>query len=72
MIPVGNAPVGLVVSPDGRWLYATSELAAGASSSGQGTLTVIDLRRAETDPAASPTNMAVSTSRSSSSACDQS
>jgi DNA-binding beta-propeller fold protein YncE len=54
MIPVGEAPVGLAVSPDGRWLYATSELAAGGSpSSGQGTLTVISLDRAETDPAGS-------------------
>ena len=54
MIPVGIAPVGLAVSPDGRWLYATSELAAGGSpSGGQGTLTVISLDRAETDPAGS-------------------
>ncbi len=56
-IPVGIAPVGLAVSPDGRWLYATSEIAAipGAATSGagQGTLTVINLDRAETDPAAS-------------------
>jgi DNA-binding beta-propeller fold protein YncE len=55
VIPVGIAPVGLAVSPDGRWLYATSELARAApvSARSQGTLTVIDLRRAETDPAAS-------------------
>jgi DNA-binding beta-propeller fold protein YncE len=54
MIPVGIAPVGLAVSPDGRWLYATSELAGGGSrSGGQGTLTVISLDRAETDPAGS-------------------
>jgi DNA-binding beta-propeller fold protein YncE len=53
MIPVGMAPVGLAVSPDGRWLYATSELARGASRYGQGTLTVISLDRAETDPAGS-------------------
>jgi DNA-binding beta-propeller fold protein YncE len=56
MIPVGIAPVGLAVSPDGRWLYATSEAARGAaadSGNSQGTLTVIDLRRAEADPAAS-------------------
>jgi DNA-binding beta-propeller fold protein YncE len=54
MIPVGIAPVGLAVSPDGRWLYATSEAARGtAASTAQGTLTVIDLRRAETAPAAS-------------------
>jgi DNA-binding beta-propeller fold protein YncE len=67
-IPVGIAPVGLAVSPDGRWLYATSEVAGPvplAARSGhlapkevpqpvqgaQGTLTVISLRRAETDPA---------------------
>lgn len=55
MIPVGIAPVGLAVSPDGRWLYAISEAARGGpiSAAGGGTLTVIDLRRAETDPAAS-------------------
>jgi DNA-binding beta-propeller fold protein YncE len=78
-IPLGLAAVGLAVSPDGRWLYATSEIAApaqhpvgirtpgarngptaSASQAGPvgtvpgeppGTLTVIDLRRAETDPA---------------------
>jgi DNA-binding beta-propeller fold protein YncE len=57
-IPAGVAPVGMAVSPDGRWLYATSEVALGARPSpgllgGEGTLTVISLRRAETDPAAS-------------------
>jgi DNA-binding beta-propeller fold protein YncE len=30
-IPTGLAPVGLAVSPDGKWLYATSELAPVAS-----------------------------------------
>ena len=29
-IPLGQASVGLAVSPDGRWLYATSEVAAPA------------------------------------------
>jgi DNA-binding beta-propeller fold protein YncE len=59
-IPLGLAVVGMAVSPDGRWLYATSELdrRAGVPRAGQvtqtpGTLTVIDLRRAETDPSAS-------------------
>jgi DNA-binding beta-propeller fold protein YncE len=57
-IPVGLAPVGLAVSPDGRWLYATSEVALSTRPSpgllgGEGTLTVISLRQAETDPAAS-------------------
>ena len=78
-IPLGQAAVGLAVSPDGRWLYATSEGAVPAqhpvgirASPGRGgpalsatqaaragivpgeppgTLTLIDLRRAETDPA---------------------
>jgi DNA-binding beta-propeller fold protein YncE len=76
-IPLGRAAVGLAVSPGGRWLYATSEVAAPAQhpvgirasaggpalSAGQaaragiapnqpaGTLTLIDLQRAETDPA---------------------
>jgi DNA-binding beta-propeller fold protein YncE len=55
-IPLGVAPVGLAVSPDGRWLYATSEATPAAKPSAlgnQGTLTVISLARAEADPAAS-------------------
>jgi DNA-binding beta-propeller fold protein YncE len=75
-IRVGLAPVGLAVSPDGRWLYATSELSATARLPSQpaaqqaspgrsaraaaapgpdvpGTLTVISVQRAETDPARS-------------------
>lgn len=51
-IPLGIAPVGLAISPDGRWLYATSEVAA-PSSGMRGTLSVISLPRAETRPAAS-------------------
>ena len=54
-IPLGLSPVGLAVSPDGRWLYATSEVAPRDQRSNQGTLTVINLARAETDPAASVT-----------------
>jgi DNA-binding beta-propeller fold protein YncE len=54
-IPLGLAPVGLAVSPDGRWLYATSEVSrrGNPQKSEQGTLTVINVARAETDPAAS-------------------
>jgi DNA-binding beta-propeller fold protein YncE len=59
-IPLGLAPVGMAVSPDGRWLYATSELARAQPGGprrgvvgGRGTLSVIDLSRAETRPAAS-------------------
>ncbi len=63
-VPTGVAPVGLAVSPNGDWLYSTSELksfselrrAAHSGSQsldlgGQGTLAVISVRKAETDPA---------------------
>jgi DNA-binding beta-propeller fold protein YncE len=54
-VPVGIAPVGLAVSPDGRWLYATSELRSlrpgTGGIGGTGTLSVISLRAAETGPA---------------------
>jgi DNA-binding beta-propeller fold protein YncE len=49
-IRTGFEPVGLAVSPGGRWLYATSEQASAGTQ--QGTLAVISLHRAETDPAA--------------------
>jgi DNA-binding beta-propeller fold protein YncE len=54
-VRLGMAPVGMAVSPDGRWLYATSELRSGGTApepggGGTGTLTVIGLRRAETQP----------------------
>jgi DNA-binding beta-propeller fold protein YncE len=64
-IPLGAAAVGMAISPDGRWLYATSEVALPsqaattgprrtlAGQAGHGTLTLIGLQRAETDPAAS-------------------
>jgi DNA-binding beta-propeller fold protein YncE len=64
-VPAGIAPVGLAVSPDGNWLYSTSELRSlselrrashhGQTSlkltGGQGTLAVISVHKAETDPA---------------------
>lgn len=50
-IPTGVAPVGLAVSPDGHWLYATSELEDQGSKIG--TLSVISVARAESDPAES-------------------
>ena len=51
-IPLGLSPVGLAVSPDGHWLYATSEVAPGRGGN-TGTLTVISMARAQTDPAGS-------------------
>jgi serine/threonine-protein kinase len=49
-IPLGLGPVGISISPDGRWLYATSQ--NRSKDSQQGGLSVIDVREAETDPAA--------------------
>jgi DNA-binding beta-propeller fold protein YncE len=58
-IRTGGAPVGLAFSPDGRWLYSTSEVAPGersCASEGRGAahppgmLMVIDVERSATDP----------------------
>lgn len=59
--PTGLAPVGLAVSPDGNWLYSTSEVTSlralrhPRSRSGglgaPGSLAVISVAKAETDPA---------------------
>jgi len=48
-VPLGMAPVGMALSPNGRYLYATSE--AVTTGGGEGTLSTIDLRHAEVDPA---------------------
>jgi DNA-binding beta-propeller fold protein YncE len=48
-IPLGQLPVGIAISPNGHYLYVTSERASAEQQ--EGTLTTIDLRRAEHDPA---------------------
>ncbi len=50
-IKVGIAPVGLAISPNGRFLYATSE-SIGVGQT-EGTLTTIDVKKAERTPARS-------------------
>jgi DNA-binding beta-propeller fold protein YncE len=47
-VPLGTAPVGIATAPDGRYLYVTSE--ATAQNQDEGTLTTINLRRAELAP----------------------
>jgi DNA-binding beta-propeller fold protein YncE len=47
-IPLGLAVVGMAISPDGHWLYATSE--ARSATSRQGTISVMNLKVAETRP----------------------
>lgn len=51
-IPLGNAVVGQALSPDGRWLYVTSEVSRRGPGP-QGTLSVIDVAKAERDPGGS-------------------
>lgn len=46
-IPLGQAVVGSALSPDGRYLYVTSELADQRHPAADGTLSVIDVSRAE-------------------------
>lgn len=50
-IPLGLAVVGMALSPDGHWLYATSE--AKSATSRQGTISVMNLKLAETRPSRS-------------------
>ncbi|MGH3833949.1 MAG: YncE family protein, partial [Pseudonocardiaceae bacterium] len=51
-IALDRATVGLALSPDGRRLYATSEVASPGDTQ-HGTLSVIDVNKAEQQPAAS-------------------
>ncbi len=46
---LGINPIGMTVSRDGQWLYVTTQKPTKASE--QGTLTVINVPRAEADPA---------------------
>ena len=50
-VPMGRAPVGMAISSNGRFLFATSE--AHSPTSAEGTLTTVDLKRAEKDPSRS-------------------
>jgi DNA-binding beta-propeller fold protein YncE len=50
-VPLGVAPVGMAISPNGRYLYVTSE--AAARSQNEGTLTTIDVATAEHAPSRS-------------------
>ena len=47
-VPLGQLPVGMAISPNGHYLYVTSETATPTER--EGTLTTIDLRRAEQEP----------------------
>jgi len=47
-IPLEIAPVGIAIAPNGKYLYVTSE--ATSADENQGTLTTIDLAKAERKP----------------------
>jgi len=49
-VKLGINPIGMTVSRDGQWLYVTAQ--KRNASSEQGTLTMLNVRRAESDPAA--------------------
>jgi hypothetical protein len=53
LIPVGADPIGIIASPNGRYLYVASGLHSPTGDSTGGSLTVIDLHRAETSPGSS-------------------
>ena len=50
-VRLGINPIGMTVSRDGQWLYVTAQKRNQASD--QGTLTMMNVARAETDPARS-------------------
>jgi serine/threonine protein kinase/DNA-binding beta-propeller fold protein YncE len=50
-VPLGVQPVGIGISPDGKWLYATSFLKAAGPMPAPGTLSVVSLAAAESTPA---------------------
>jgi DNA-binding beta-propeller fold protein YncE len=49
-VPVGVQPVGMAVSPDGQWLYATSIAAGPGHGPRQGLVSVINIATAEHNP----------------------
>jgi serine/threonine protein kinase/6-phosphogluconolactonase (cycloisomerase 2 family) len=50
-VPLGQQPVGMVISPDGNWLYATSMTRTKTTTPSQGTVSVVDVHKAEANPA---------------------
>jgi len=54
-VRLGSNPVGIAISPDGRWLYVTSYSTSDAISNGEGLISVLDVAKAKTNPAASVT-----------------
>jgi DNA-binding beta-propeller fold protein YncE len=49
-VPLGSNPVGIAESPDGTWLYVTSMQRVAGPVPSEGTVSVVSLARAETNP----------------------
>jgi DNA-binding beta-propeller fold protein YncE len=52
-VQLGASPVGMALSPNGHWMYVTSYHNGDATGTGEGLLNVLNVAKAETDPAAS-------------------
>ena len=52
-IPMKSDPLGITASPDGRYLYVVSGLSSTAIDSGMGTLAIVSMSKAESQPASS-------------------
>ncbi len=50
LVPTGSEPVGMAVSPDGKWLYVTSIEKVATASPSEGELSVVNLKKAEVKP----------------------
>ncbi|HET9898077.1 MAG TPA: serine/threonine-protein kinase [Streptosporangiaceae bacterium] len=50
-VPIGSNPVGLTISPDNHWLYVTSNTKNDPHGTGPGLLSVLNVQKAEADPA---------------------
>ena len=52
-VRLGSNPVGVALSPDGKWLYVTSYSTSDLIGTGEGLLSVLDATKAETSPSSS-------------------
>jgi DNA-binding beta-propeller fold protein YncE len=59
LVPTGSEPVGMAVSPDGKWLYVTSIEKVATASPSEGELSVVNLKKAEVKPAKSVVSTAM-------------
>jgi DNA-binding beta-propeller fold protein YncE len=52
-VRLGSNPVGVTLSPDGKWLYVTSYSTSDSITTGEGLLSVLDVAKAETSTSGS-------------------